>query len=130
MWTIKENNQTKQFHVIEPSFYDVMKPCDDFTMKCLEVLRRKLPAHFKKFPKGCEFALIRYADFHENKYPAIGITCSSMSDYVKIPDFIDLIEEVETLINQIGLENIKAEAETINTIGWKKLNSIGWYLED
>ncbi|WP_298878192.1 hypothetical protein [uncultured Polaribacter sp.] len=130
MWTIKENNETKHFFVIEPSFYDVMNPCDDFTMKCLEVLRRKLPAHFTDFPNGCKFGLIRYSDFLENKYPAIGITCNSIEDHIQIPDFIDLINEVEILINKIGLVNIKKEAEKIETIGWEKLNSIGWYFED
>ncbi len=130
MWIIEENNQTKQFLVIEPSFYDELNPCDDFTMKCLEVLRRKLPLYFKDFPSGTKFGLIRYGDFLGNKYPAIGIQCDSESDYKEIPDFIDLFDKVEILIDKIGFENIKKEAESINIIGWNELNSIGWYFEN
>ena len=61
-----------------------------FTLKCLEVLRRKLPIHFKEFPNGTKFGIIRYGDFLGNKYPAIGIQCELDTDYEKIPDFIDL----------------------------------------
>ncbi len=129
MWIIEENNKTEQFLVIEPSFYDVLNPCDDFTLKCLEVLRRKLPINFKEFPNGTKFGLIRYRDFLGNKYPAIGIQCELDTDYEKIPDFIDLFEEVEILINKIGLENIKKEAELIDAIKWSELNAIGWYFE-
>ncbi|MFC5044696.1 hypothetical protein ACFSTE_22425 [Aquimarina hainanensis] len=129
MWIIEENNKTEQFLVIEPSFYDVLNPCDDFTLKCLEVLRRKLPIHFKEFPNGTKFGIIRYGDFLGNKYPAIGIQCELDTDYEKIPDFIDLFDEVEILINKIGLENIKKEAELIDAIKWNELNAIGWYFE-
>ena len=129
MWIIEENNKTEQFLVIEPSFYDVLNPCDDFTIKCLEVLRRKLPEYFKEFPNGTKFGLIRYGDFLGNKYPAIGIKCKSETDYEKIPEFIDLFDEVENLINEIGLENIKKEAELTDPIKWNELKTIGWYFE-
>ena len=130
MWIIEENNQTKQFLVIEPSFYDELNACDDFTLKCLEVLRKKLPIHFENFPNGTKFGLIRYGDFLGNKYPAIGIQCDSFSDYNKIPDFIDLFDEVEILIEKIGLDNIKKEAELIDTIKWNELKKIGWYFKN
>jgi hypothetical protein len=129
MWEIEVNNKTKRFLVIEPSFYDELKPCDDFTIKCLEVLRKKLPQYFKDFPDGTKFGLIRYGDFLGNGYPAIGIQCESESDYEKIPDFIDLFDEVEILIEKIGLDNIKKEAELIYAIKWNELNSIGWCFE-
>jgi len=129
MWIIEENNKTEQFLVIEPSFYDVLHPCDDFTLKCIEVLRRKLPVYFKDFPNGTKFGLIRYGDFLGNKYPAIGIQCELDTDYEKIPEFTDLFDEVEILINKIGLENLKKEAELIDVIKWDELNAIGWYFE-
>ena len=129
MWIIEENNITKHFLVIEPSFYGELNPCDDFTIKCLEILRRKLPLHFKDFPKGTKFGLIRYGDFLGNNYPAIGIQCDTETDYERIPDFIDLFDEVEILIDKTGLDNIKKEAESIDAIKWNELESIGWYFE-
>jgi hypothetical protein len=63
MWTIKAKNKKEQFLVIEPSFYDVLEPCDGATIKYLEILRRKLPLHFRSFPEGIKFGLIRYGDF-------------------------------------------------------------------
>ena len=129
MWIIEENNKTEQLLVIEPSFYDVLNPCDDFTIKCLEVLRKKLPEYFKNFPNGTKFGLIRYGDFLGNKYPVIGIKCKTESDYKRIPDFIDLFDQVEILIKKIGLDNIKKEAKLIDTISWNELNKIGWYLK-
>ena len=129
MWVVEVNNKKKQFLVIEPSFYDVLNPCDDFTIKCLEVLRKKLPLYFKDFPDGTKFGLIRYGDFLGNKYPAIGIQCNSDSDYDKIPDFIDLFDQVEILINKIGIDNIRKDAESIDTIKWNELKEIGWYFE-
>lgn len=129
MWIIEENNKTEQFLVIEPPFYDVLNPCDDFTIKCLEVLRKKIIEYFKDFPDGTKFGLIRYGDFLGNKYPAIGIKCKTESDYKRIPDFIDLFDEVEILIGKIGLQNIKKEARLIDTISWSELNKIGWYFK-
>lgn len=127
MWTIEVSSKKEKFLVIEPSFYDVLNPCDDFTIRCLEVLRRKLPKHFKEFPKGTKFGLIRYGDFSGNSYPAIGIKCELETDYQKIPEFIDLFDEVEILINSIGLESIKKEAELIDSIKWSELKAIGWH---
>lgn len=126
---IEENNKTEGFLVIEPSFYDVLNPFDNFTVKCLEVLRKKLETYFNNFPDGTKFGLIRYGDFLGNKYPAIGIKCKSKDDYKMIPNFIDLYDEVELLINKIGLINIKKEAELINTITWDELKAMGWYFE-
>ena len=130
MWIIEENSQVRKFLVIEPAFYDKLNPCNDFTMKCLEVLRRKLPSNFKNFPSGTRFGLIRYGNFLGDKYPAIGIQCELDSDYQYIPDFIDLFDNVEKLIDKIGFENIKEEAKSINVISWNELNSIGWYFKD
>jgi hypothetical protein len=68
--------------------------------------------------------------FLGHEYPAIGIKCKSSIDYEKIPDFISLYDEVELLINKIGIENIKKEAQIIDTVKWNKLREIGWYFED
>ncbi|WP_459212272.1 hypothetical protein [Aquimarina rhabdastrellae] len=129
MWIIEVNNEIKSFLVIEPSFYDELDLCDDFTMKCLEVLRRELPSYFNTFPNGTTYGLIRYGDFLGNQYPAIGIQCKNQEDYDKIPDFIDLYNGVEILINEIGLEEIKEEAKFVDTITWNDLKEIGWYFE-
>lgn len=130
MWIIEENNKTEQFLVIEPSFYDVLNPYDNFTLRCLEVLVKKLPKYFCDFPNGTKFGLIRYGDFLGNNYPAIGIKCKTESDYKRIPDFIQLYDKVEILIEKIGLDNIRKEAKLVETITWCELNKIGWYFSD
>ncbi|MEL6560164.1 MAG: hypothetical protein AAFQ94_18390 [Bacteroidota bacterium] len=129
MWIVNVNDEQKQFLVIEPSFYDVLDPCDDFTIKCLEVIRRKLPNHFTQFPDGTIYGLICYKDFLGNKYPAIGIECKSNADYKKIYGFTELFDEVEILIDQVGIENIKKDAELVENIRWNRLKEIGWYFE-
>lgn len=130
MFIVEANNEKKEFLIIEPSFYDLLNYCNDLAIKCLEVLRRKLPTHFTDFPDGTEYGLIRSRDFLENEYPAIGIQCKSKKDYLKILDSTDLLDEVEILINQIGIEKIKKDADSVNTIQWDRLKEVGWHFEN
>ena len=130
MWVIEANNEKRQFLVVEPSFYDDLDPCDHFTMKCLEVLRRKLPTHFTQFPAGTQYGIIRYGDFMGNSYPAIGIQCKSTDDYQKIPGFIDLYDEVEKLIDRVGMDHIMQEAASVEVLKWARLKEVGWYFDE
>lgn len=126
MWIIKTDLGRKTFQVIEPSFYDELDPCDDFTIKCLVVLKRKLPA-FLGILSSFEFYLIRYGDFLGNQFAAIGIECKSNEEFKSLPDFIALYNQVELIINDLGVDNIKKEAVNIETITWKQLQKDGWY---
>lgn len=126
MFIVEANNEKKEFLIIEPDFYDDhMNYNNDFTIKCLEVLRRELSVYFTDFPDGTEYGLICSRDILENKYPAIGILCKSKKDYTQILESTDLLEEVQVLIKKIGIEKIKKNADSVKTIKWDRLKEVG-----
>ena len=58
--------EDKGFLIIDPPI-DLDHDWDmDKTMKCLEVIRNKLPEKFLDFPKSISYKLVRYGDFLGN----------------------------------------------------------------
>lgn len=115
------------YQIIEPPIYEELNWNMDTIVSCLEVIRSKLPELFSGFPKSVKYELISYSNPFGNPYPVIRIYSDNSEDFKKIPDFLDLYDEMEVWLHKIGIDNIKRESEKIVTINWETLKRIRDY---
>ncbi|WP_196884938.1 hypothetical protein [Aureivirga sp. CE67] len=114
---------------IEFPDYDKLNWDMDLSIKCLDVLRIKIPLWFPEFPKNAEYDLISYENPFGAPYPVIGIHCEDENDFKKLPSFIDLFDEIEEKITDEVLNEILEATKNIDSITWEKLKEIGTYSE-
>jgi hypothetical protein len=102
------------YTLIEPAIY-VELGCDlDLIVKCLEVLRLKMP---QIIVENDEYDLIAVGNPHGKSYPAIGWVSLSEVEL----DLHEVEDKVELFIQNIGLEKLIKESQTIDYIDWRIL---------
>ena len=104
----------RAYMLIEPPIYIELEWNLDLIVKCLEVLRLKMPQIIVEYD---EYDLISVGNPHGKPYPAIGWFSISGREL----DFFEVEEKVEQFIQNIGLENLIKESQTIDYIDWHSL---------
>ncbi len=104
----------RNYTLIEPSIYVDLEWNLDLIVKCLEVLRLKMP---QIIVENDEYDLVAVSNSHGNSYPAIG--WFSLSDAEL--DLHEVEEKVELFIQNIRLENLIKESLIIDYIDWRIL---------
>ncbi|TDQ25725.1 hypothetical protein [Tenacibaculum caenipelagi] len=122
-----EEKTTRGYKIIEPAIYEELNWNMDSIVSCLEIIRTKLPELFTEFPKSIKYEIIPLGNPFGEPYPVIGLYSDNLEDLKKIPDFLDLDEEVEIWLNKIGIETIRKESEKIKVMSWETLKNINTY---
>lgn len=118
-----EEKKPRGYAIIEPAIYEELNWNMDSIVSCLEIIRTKLPELFVGFPKSIKYEIIPLGNPFGEPYPVIGLYSDNSEDLKKIPDFLDLDEEVEIWLNKIGIETIRKEAEKIKVMSWETLKN-------
>ena len=119
----KEEKKPRGYGIIEPAIYEELNWNMDFIVSCLEVIRTQLPELFSEFPKSVKYELIPLGNPFGEPYPVIGLYSDNPKDLEKIPEFLDLDEQVDIWLNKVGIETLKKDAEKINTVNWETLKN-------
>ena len=118
----KEKKQ-RGYGIIEPPIYEELNWDMELIMSCLEFIRTKLPELFSEFPQGVKYELIPLENPFGEAYPVIGLYSDNPKDLEKLPEFLDLDEQVGIWLNEIGIEGIKKESKKIKTMNWETLKN-------
>jgi len=118
-----EEKKPRGYGIIEPPIYEDLNWNMDSIVSCLEIIRIKLPELFPQFPKSIKYEIIPLGNPFGESYPVIGFYSDNPKDLEKVPEFLDLDEEVEMWLNKIGIETIKKESENIKTVSWELLKN-------
>src|SRR5690606_25090668 len=116
-----EEKKPRGYGIIEPAIYEELNWNMDSIVSCLEIIRIKLPELFSEFPKSIKYELIPLGNPFGEPYPVIGLYSDNPKDLKKIPEFLDLDEQVQIWLNKIGIETIKNDAKKIKTVDWETL---------
>lgn len=118
-----EEKKERGYGIIEPPIYEELNWDMDSIVSCLEIIRTKLPELFSEFSKSVTYELILLVTPFGESYPVIGFYSDTPKDLENIPKFLDLDEEVEIWVNNIGIETIKKESQNIKTVNWETLKN-------
>ena len=118
-----EEKRQRGYGIIEPPIYEELNWNMDFIVSCLEIIRIKLHELFSEFPNSIKYELIPLENPFGEAYPVIGLYSDNPKDLEKIPEFLDLDEQVEIWLDKIGIETIKKDAEKIKTVNWETLKN-------
>ncbi len=102
------------YTLIEPTIYDELGWDLDLIVKCLEVLRLKIP---QIIVENDEYDLIAVINAHGGFYPAIGWVSISEVEL----DWFEVEKKVGLFIQYVGLENLVKESQMIDYINWEIL---------
>ncbi|WP_428740191.1 hypothetical protein [Tenacibaculum sp.] len=122
-----EEKTTRGYEIIEPAIYEELNWNMDSIVSYLEIIRTKLPELFTELPKSIKYEIIPLRNPFGEPYPVIGLYSDNLEDLKKIPDFLDLDEEVEIWLNKIGIETIRKESEKIKVMSLETLKNINTY---
>jgi hypothetical protein len=106
----------RAYTLIEPPIYGELGWDLDRIVKCLEVLRLKMP---QIIVENDEYDLIAVGNPHGKSYPAIGWFSVSEQEL----DFFEVEEIVELFVQNIGVENLIKESQIIDYIDWSYLEA-------
>lgn len=104
----------RAYTLIEPPIYGELGWDLDRIVKCLEVLRLKMP---QIIVENDEYDLIAVGNPHGKSYPAIGWVSTSEVEL----DWFEVEEKVEILFREIGIETLIKESQRIDYIDWSYL---------
>lgn len=119
------NEKNLGYFIAEPPIYEPLNWDLDLIVKCLEVLRHKIPAEFKQLPKSLEYDLLRLRNPHGLPYPVIGMYTPIEEDWKKIPDWFEFYDTVEKWIKTLDLDDLKAAAAQLEVLTWDELEKQG-----
>ena len=118
-----EEKKPRGFGIIEPAIYEELNWNMDLIVSCLEVIRTQLPKLFTELPKSVKYEIIPFGNPFGESYPVIGLYSDNPKDLEKIPEFLDLDEQVDIWLKIIGIETIKQESKKIKVMSWETLKS-------
>jgi hypothetical protein len=101
----------RAYTLIEPAIYVELGWDLDLIVKCLEVIRLKMP---QIIVENDEYDLIAVSNPHGKSYPVIGWV--SISEVEQ--DWFEVEEKVELFVRNIGLENLIIKSRKIDYIDW------------
>ena len=120
--TSKKENK-RGYGIIEPPIYEKLDWNMESIISCLEFIRIQLPKVFVDFPKSIQYEIIPLGNPFGEPYPVIGFYSDIPEDLKHMPDFIDLYDDIEKWLEQVGIETIKKEAENINIESWETIKN-------
>lgn len=121
-------NSDIYIQIIEPPIYDALDWDMQKIMPALEYLRIALPHHLKGIPTNTHYYLIAHKGVNNNPFPAIGIGTDNPNALERLPDFINLNNQVENLIEtELPMTKILEEIKNHPTISWQRLKEIKYY---
>jgi hypothetical protein len=104
------------YTLIEPPIYVELRWDLNLIVKCLEVLRLKMP---QIIVENDEYDLIAINNPFGKSYPVIGWFSVSAVEL----NLFEIEEKVEILVREIGLGNLIKESQIIDYIDWSYLEA-------
>jgi hypothetical protein len=115
------------FTPLEPPIYELLGWDMDLIMRCLEVIRRELPALVAGLiPEGSDFAIFAMprGKFPGGSYPVLGVVQHSPDDS---GPYLAIEAKIRTWCLEVGKEKLTALAASVAPPSWESLNHSGCY---
>ena len=115
------------FTPLEPPIYELLGWDMDLIMRCLEVIRRELPALVAGLiPEGADFAIFAMprGKFPGGSYPVLGVVQHSPDDSAP---YLAIEAKIRTWCLEVGKEKLTALAASVAPPSWEALKECGCY---
>jgi hypothetical protein len=117
----------RAYTLIEPDIGEKLNWDLDLIVKCLEVIRIKMPQILPQAATGTEYDLIAVGNPQGSPYPAIGVYCPEESDWVTLPDWPQINDITNQWIQKLDFDRLREKAVDAHYIDWNKLTSLGTF---